>query len=53
MKLWNLKTQPNFSCLGTIREHSGPIFTITQGENYLFSGGMEGVIRVWNFQNVV
>lgn len=53
MKLWNLKTSPTFNCLGTIREHTGPIFTITQGENYLFSGGMEGIVRVWDFQNVI
>lgn len=38
--------------MGTIREHSGPIFTLTQSANHIFSGGMEGIIRVWNFSNV-
>lgn len=38
--------------MGTIREHSGPIFTLAQGANRIFSGGMEGIIRAWNFENV-
>ena len=38
--------------MGTIREHAGPIFTMSQGEGFLFSGGMEGIIRAWDFSNV-
>jgi WD40 repeat protein len=49
MKLWSVKGQPE--CLGTIREHAGPVFTLTQGEGYVFSGGMEGIIRAWDFNN--
>lgn len=52
MKLWNIKPQSDFNCLGTIREHSGPIFTLAKSPNYIFSGGMEGIVRVWNFTNV-
>jgi hypothetical protein len=33
----------------TVREHAGPIFTAVEGEGYLFTGGMEGIVRCWNF----
>jgi WD40 repeat protein len=52
MKLWNVKNQAEQSCLGTIRGHTGAIFALTQGENYVFSGGIEGIIRVWDFNNI-
>ena len=32
-----------------MREHAGPVFTAVEGDGYLFTGGMEGVIRCWNF----
>jgi WD40 repeat protein len=31
MKLWNVKSQSEQSCLGTIRGHTGAIFALTQG----------------------
>ena len=40
------------SCLGTIREHSGPVFTIAEGDQFVLTGGMEGIIRCWNFEHV-
>jgi|JI9StandDraft_1071089.scaffolds.fasta_scaffold163584_2 hypothetical protein len=50
MKIWNVeKPREKIDCLGTIREHAGPIFTAVEGEGYLFTGGMEGIIRGWNF----
>lgn len=50
MKVWNIeKPREKIECLGTIREHAGPIFTAVEGQGYLFTGGMEGIIRCWNF----
>lgn len=50
MKIWNIeKAREKIDCITTIREHSGPIFTAVEGEGYLFTGGMEGIIRCWNF----
>lgn len=51
MKVWKM-LQKTSQCLGTIREHSGPIFTVTEGDNHIFTGGMEGIVRCWNFKNV-
>lgn len=52
MKLWSIKNLQDMSCMGTIREHSGPIFTLAHGSHRVFSGGMEGIVRAWNFQTV-
>lgn len=30
MKVWSLKNEDS-PCIGTIREHGGPIFTVAQG----------------------
>ncbi len=50
MKIWNVeKPTERVDCLATVREHAGPIFTAVEGEGYLFTGGMEGVIRAWSF----
>ena len=49
MKVWSMKNPLNSSCLGTIREHSGPVFTVIEGDGFVLTGGMEGIIRCWNF----
>lgn len=50
MKIWNVeKPQEKIDCLTTVREHAGPIFTAVEGEGCLFTGGMEGIVRCWNF----
>ena len=51
MKVWDFKDKES-NCLGTIREHGGPIFTLANSEKHLFSGGMEGIIRAWDFSSV-
>lgn len=52
LRVWSLADNSAPQCIGAIREHSGPIFTVVQAENYVFTGGMEGVIRGWDFRNV-
>lgn len=52
LKVWNVANPSATSCLGTIREHSGPIFTVIECEGCVLTGGMEGVIRCWDFRNV-
>lgn len=32
----------------TVREHTGPIFSITGSDDYVFTGGMEGIIYCWS-----
>lgn len=32
----------------TIREHTGPIFSIAGSDDYVFTGGMEGVVYCWS-----
>ena len=32
----------------TMRGHTGPIFSVTGNNNLLYTGGSEGIIRVWN-----
>lgn len=50
MKIWNTeKAKDKIDCLATVREHAGPVFTAVEGDGHLFTGGMEGVIRCWNF----
>lgn len=54
MKIWNTeKIHERVDCVATIREHAGPIFTAVEGEGFLFTGGMEGIIRAWNFPKKV
>jgi len=36
-----------------VREHAGPIFTAVEGDGLLFTGGMEGIVRCWNFPRKV
>lgn len=49
MKIWNIE-RPNekVDCVATIRQHAGPIFTAVEGQGYLFTGGMEGIVRCWD-----
>ena len=50
MKVWDSSRirEGKSSCLTTIREHSGPIFTAVEAEGYILTGGMEGVVRCWS-----
>ena len=52
LKIWDMKNPLKSGCLGTIREHSGPVFTIAEGDEFVLTGGMEGIIRCWNFDNI-
>ena len=50
VKVWDV-SQPNnppASSYLTLREHPGPIFSVTGGDDYTFTGGMEGTIRCWS-----
>ena len=50
MKVWDSsRPRDKITCLATLREHSGPIFTAVEAEGHVRTGGMEGVIRCWNF----
>jgi WD40 repeat protein len=50
IKLWEVShpNSPPTNSYLTIREHTGPIFTVTGGDDYTFTGGMEGIIRCWS-----
>jgi len=56
LKVWEVKKNSfnkieKAECIETIRDHTGPIFTCVEGDGYVFTGGMEGVIRAYNFKS--
>lgn len=39
--------------VSTIREHLGPVYASTTHRNSLFTGGLEGVVRQWDFDSLL
>ncbi len=61
VKLWNLQnidqiygeTEGNIEPYITLRGHTGPLFSVCGKKgSVLFTGGSEGVIRVWDLPEI-
>lgn len=60
IKLWHLgefeqkssETRGNIEPYITLRGHTAPIFACASKGDILFTGGLEGVVKVWNIPPV-
>jgi WD40 repeat protein len=60
IKLWHLpefeqknsETRGNIEPFMTLRGHTGPLFAASGRGDILFTGGLEGVVKVWQIPQV-
>ena len=48
-----LKIWKKDKLLQTIRQHLGPVYALTSSEDFVFTGGAEGVIRMWQIEELL
>jgi WD40 repeat protein len=51
LKMWNIDklSKKSLDPLHTFRAHTGAVFTVKCTDDFIFSAGEDGTVRVWNF----